>query len=479
MTKAVVLRGLRALKYVAVTAVAVSLFVVLGIAFRINLANKWEAYSPITPLHVDDLGRRILIFTTHPDDETLACGGLIALAKESGAHVRVVAITNGDAYRVAAARSYRTVKVTPQMCIKFALERQQEMLRALQLLGMDGESITFLGYPDRGIAKLWQTNWDAGEPLTSMATKRDYVFYADSPSYGKPYCGQSLLDDISRIIGEEKPTDVFFAHPRDNHSDHYATSCFVMSALVQLEGRNGVGGIKPRMWEFVVHRGDWPYYSGQKTHDVLAPPFSLSREGEHWYSLNLGSRIAEVKKQAILTYKSQMAMEPGFMLGFARANEVFAQTEDEYLTDENKAMTIDGVPDDWYGVVPAVINPVNDTLMADLSRAGDVRVGYLLRHDGKIYARFDTAGRLSKRITYTVQLRFLRGDDNLGDISLRFNKLRSTNPNGATWAYRSHCMEMELPTPDLKRGDTVWLRISSKMSRLPIDDTGWQSLEVR
>lgn len=483
MTKAVWLRLRRALKYVAVSACAVALFIALAVSFRINLANKWEVYSPIRSLSIDQLGKHILIFTTHPDDETLGCGGLIALAKENGAKVKVVAITNGDAYRVAAARSYRTPRVTAGKCISFGKARQLEMLRAMAVLGLDKESMVFLGYPDRGIAKLWQNNWTRDEAFTSAATKRSYVFDSRSPSRGKAYCGQNLMDDIIEILREERPTDVFFAHPRDNHSDHYATSCFVLSALVQLEGHWGQGAHIPRMWEFVVHRGDWPYYSGQSTKDKLSPPFSLSREGDQWYSLDLGPQVAELKKKAILQYKSQLAIERGFMMGFARRNEVFTQIKNEQITDDSRAIAVDGRADDWNGVVPAVINPVNDTLLADLGRSGDVRAVYVLHRDGKLYLRFDTAGRISKRVIYMLQLRLMRDDMRLADMSLVVRKLqvqhRPRELGPRRWAWRGHCLESEFDVPELKAGDVVWLRASSKLSRLSIDDTGWQSLEVR
>ena len=39
---------------------------------------------------------RLLVFAPHPDDETLATGELIQLARESGASVRVVFGTDGD-----------------------------------------------------------------------------------------------------------------------------------------------------------------------------------------------------------------------------------------------------------------------------------------------------------------------------------------------------------------------------------------------
>ena len=41
---------------------------------------------------------RVLVFAPHPDDETLAVGGLIHRLTKEGVPVRIVFITNGDGY---------------------------------------------------------------------------------------------------------------------------------------------------------------------------------------------------------------------------------------------------------------------------------------------------------------------------------------------------------------------------------------------
>jgi LmbE family N-acetylglucosaminyl deacetylase len=46
--------------------------------------------SPTSPLN-------ILVFGAHPDDAEYHCGGLIALYREHGHHVKVISVTNGDA----------------------------------------------------------------------------------------------------------------------------------------------------------------------------------------------------------------------------------------------------------------------------------------------------------------------------------------------------------------------------------------------
>ena len=41
-------------------------------------------------------GQRVLILAPHPDDEAIACAGVIQQALKAGAKVKIVYLTNGD-----------------------------------------------------------------------------------------------------------------------------------------------------------------------------------------------------------------------------------------------------------------------------------------------------------------------------------------------------------------------------------------------
>src|SRR5437764_4809009 len=51
-----------------------------------------------------DARSRILVLAPHCDDETLGAGGYMAMAARLGARVRVVMLTNGDGFPLAASR---------------------------------------------------------------------------------------------------------------------------------------------------------------------------------------------------------------------------------------------------------------------------------------------------------------------------------------------------------------------------------------
>ncbi len=84
------------------------------------------------------LRRSLLVVAPHPDDETIGCGGAIALAVRSGMRVSVVLVTDGAASHPGSATW------TPE---RIAERRRVETVRALQVLGVD-TAPEFLGLPD-------------------------------------------------------------------------------------------------------------------------------------------------------------------------------------------------------------------------------------------------------------------------------------------------------------------------------------------
>ena len=83
-------------------------------------------------------GERLLVFAPHPDDEVIACGGLMALHAGEGRAVRVVTATDGTKATGASgsATEYRD-------------QREAESRRGLALLGVS--DVHFLRFPDRGL----------------------------------------------------------------------------------------------------------------------------------------------------------------------------------------------------------------------------------------------------------------------------------------------------------------------------------------
>jgi LmbE family N-acetylglucosaminyl deacetylase/glycosyltransferase involved in cell wall biosynthesis len=100
-------------------------------------------------------GERLLVLAPHPDDEAIACGGLIALHTRENRPVRVVVATDGcEAIATTDREGYGET-------------REQESRRGIETLG--GADIEFLRFPDR------QLSDHGGDLATRLAaTLRDF-----------------------------------------------------------------------------------------------------------------------------------------------------------------------------------------------------------------------------------------------------------------------------------------------------------------
>lgn len=448
----------------------------LAVQFRIRIANEWQQNALVAAATAPSAHDRIVVFAPHSDDETLGCGGMLALASMNQARVRVVLVTNGDGFRIAVGRAYKTIRVTPQQCIEFAYKRQRETLNALATLGVSEDRIIFLGYPDRGIARLWERHWESDNLYVSHATGLDRSPYTNSYTRNAPHCGESLLSDIVSILREEKPTDIYIPHPSDNHADHYATYCFVMAAVEQLRAENAAFASGLRAHTYLVHRGDWPCPRGDYLEKPLSAPYSLSRADTRWRSLQLPGDVAQAKRRAIKCYKTQTAIERTFLISFARENELFGSipTHSVELVDD-KTIAIDGETDDWAGIAPAAVHPVGDYVVADISKGGDVRAIYLCRDSRRLFIRIDFAGKVSKRIAYLVNLRRLAADGS--DIyAVRLKPGTAPSPDEVTAASKGTVIEMAAPLSAIGPGDDLFVQVKTRLGRLTVDDTGWRGV---
>lgn len=477
MTKIPFSKALRLILTVLGIVCAVVLVSALAIQYRIHIANEWQEYTYVPAMSAPQKGDRVMVFAPHSDDETLGCAGMIGIAEKNKAHVRVVLITNGDGFTFAVGRAFKTLKVTPQRCIRFAYRRQKETLKALSILGVPDSNVTFLGYPDRGIAQMWNEYWNSDTLFVSHATKRDHSPYINSYRYNAPYCGESLLNDIVNVLKSEKPTDVYLPHPLDNHPDHYATSCFVSAAIEQLIAEHNDFAKKIKLHTYLVHRGDWPVPKGYYPSEPLAPPYAISFGDTTWHSLNLGS-VASLKKEAIKQYKTQTDVEKSFMMSFARDNEIFGNMPDRTVRKvKNGRIHIDGKLNDWQRIPPVVVDSVGDYVVAGLNKGGDVRAIYLCRDEKNLYVRVDFVKKLSKRIRYSINIRGISDTDSNNWLTVSIKPPHQCNPKNTHWTYKKNVLEAALPLSKLKLDEDLFIQVKTTLMKMTVDQTGWHAVE--
>jgi LmbE family N-acetylglucosaminyl deacetylase len=100
------------------------------------------AALPLAPLERIIGGRGVVVVAPHPDDETLGCGGLIALAHARGRAVKIIILTDGCG-------SHPNSRTHPPHRLR-AL-REQETWSAVAALGLDATAVSFLRLPDRAL----------------------------------------------------------------------------------------------------------------------------------------------------------------------------------------------------------------------------------------------------------------------------------------------------------------------------------------
>ena len=219
-------------------------------------------------------GSRVLILAPHPDDESLATGGLLQQVAAAGAESRVIFLTNGEnnpwPQRVIEWRWQ--IKATDRE--RWGTRRRLEALAALSELGVSERATAFWGFPDQGLTHL--------------------LLAADD----------ELPQRLVRELVDWQPTVLVTPSPLDLHPDHSASAVFVRLAMARL----GMGCSGPQHVEYRVH-GRGP--------NCTTPCFTLALSREQ----------QERKRRAILCHVSQLKLQPSFPK-LARAMEEFVSPEE-------------------------------------------------------------------------------------------------------------------------------------------------------
>ncbi|MEH2443863.1 PIG-L deacetylase family protein [Nostoc sp.] len=185
-----------------------------------------------------------LIVAPHPDDETLGCGGAIALLRSLNYDVQVLVISDGTL-------SHPNSQKYPAG--KLRALREAETLSALKLLGVEVHAVTFLRMQDGSIPTQYQS---------AVASCRAY-------------------------ITDMTPQIIFLPWRYDPHADHRATWKLIHAVLNDL-------CFYPRLIEYPI----WDWDSNQQR----SLPESL--DVTTW-RLNINT-VVELKQQAIAAYRSQI-----------------------------------------------------------------------------------------------------------------------------------------------------------------------------
>ena len=244
-------------------------------ALRGSLLEDPDALPLLPPDTVQQWGRTLVV-APHPDDETLACGGALALLSQQGVPARVLCITDGTL-------SHPNSAQYPAPRLK-AL-REDEMRAACAALGVGPDCVQFLGYKDR-----------------------------HTPAEGEPGFDDAVQRMVS-ILADWTPQTVLIPWRRDPHPDHRAASAIVRAAALRLPAL-------PRLLE-------WPLWAW-----AIAEPGDAPQPAEaSAFRLDI-TPVLDKKQAAIACHASQVTalidddptgfrLTPDVLAHFAVPYEVF------------------------------------------------------------------------------------------------------------------------------------------------------------
>lgn len=363
--------------------------------YRANLAMASEIFPAAPELASAD---RILVVSPHPDDETLGAGGAIATARRLGIPVRLVFLTNGDGSQ--STRLYENVRQPraypnkPETFLRIARMRQKEALAAAAKLGIDAKDVTFLGYPDGGLATMWRANLLPGDTYRSSYTQLTSSPYKNARTPGAPYNGLSALKDVREVMAEFKPTVILTTHPADTHPDHRTAYDLCAAALEEIRSSDEPGGWsgQTRLMGFLVHHGPWPVPAGFKPDLPMVPPAALKNTDTRWLTMSLADEDREAKRAALECYVSQLATTPRYLRSFVRRNELFGVVPTLQLRANGESVAIKR-------------DAVQDALLPDLAPSADIQgLALTPRADGEAALQVQLVSPPSPRFRYEVTL---------------------------------------------------------------------------
>lgn len=240
--------------------------------------QSWQQQAEeISEKNLAQFGTTVII-APHPDDESLGCGGTIALLRKSGLPVHVIFVSDGTL-------SHPNSKKYPAE--KLRQLRESEALNALKILDVDAANASFMRIKDRSVPNPEDAGFD--DAVTQML----------------------------QILTSLKPDTILVTWQKDPHPDHRAAWQIV----------NRVAGLlakKPRILQYLI----WIWELGEQSDLVINQHTKL-------YLVKTAS-VFQQKKQAIAAHVSQVSrlidddpegfiLSPQILAHFDYADELFIE----------------------------------------------------------------------------------------------------------------------------------------------------------
>jgi LmbE family N-acetylglucosaminyl deacetylase len=209
---------------------------------------------------------RLLVFAPHPDDESIACGGLLLAARAAKVPRRVVVMTDGDNNPWPQRWIEKRWRIDAAARARWGARRRAEAQAALGVLGVAKYERAFFGWPDMGLTHRLMHE---PEKVTS-----------------------ALLAQIEAF----RPTHVAIPGLTDEHPDHSAAHVAMRLALARAKTP------MPQCLLYSVHG---------------------AKRDAQTQIVQLDAASRELKQRAILQHETQMRLSRKRFLEFAARDETY------------------------------------------------------------------------------------------------------------------------------------------------------------
>jgi LmbE family N-acetylglucosaminyl deacetylase len=209
-----------------------------------------------------------LILAPHADDETLGCGGIIALKRQAGTHVVVAVATDGSA-------SHKHEKTLTTSTDALVALRKKETQNACMILGVGLDDLKFFDFEDGALQGLIP----------------------------------ELHAAISDLIRETQPREIYVCAHRDGHPDHVALATAARLAVRDLADRQAIKLFEYPVWSFDFR--SWRHADKRNTTGFLLGALDMVRDTMNWRmrSVMIGS-VVHTKAKALTEHQSQLGLYP-------------------------------------------------------------------------------------------------------------------------------------------------------------------------
>jgi LmbE family N-acetylglucosaminyl deacetylase len=167
-----------------------------------------ECDSLQSAMHGENLTGHVWMFVSpHDDDLCIGAGLLMQAAVKAGVDVQPLIVTDGCLGYCLGEHREDIVEI-----------RRRETIRSFEMLGVNEDQITFLGFPDGGLTNfIGRRTAEPGEP---------------------EFCGSTGLQNaFTHSLRELRPTRVFVPTRTDLHPDHQITHNELMISLFHASGK--------------------------------------------------------------------------------------------------------------------------------------------------------------------------------------------------------------------------------------------------